>query len=419
MSNIPVNRIIVEPPLEPINTEVELPLSKSILNRTLILDYILNNQINAYNVPVPDDNLLMLKNLKLISSNTNKRNPLIIPVENAGTVARFLLALLSVIKGKYLLTGSERMNNRPVKGLVDALRGLGANIKYLNKKDFLPVLIEEYKALNNKTNLDSFNSSQYLSALMLIAPFFTRGLEVELRSGEYLKNPYVNMTMQIIKKYGMKINIEGNVLKLKNEERKQTGGYVENDWSSASFWYEMVSLCKGSSVLIKNLHMKSIQGDRILKDIFSSLGVETNETKQGIRIFNNGRYGNAVEFNFKNNPDLALPVIISTAALGIKGAFSGLDSLRYKESDRLKALFEILNGLKVSFDSDYNSAIVIKSGPEQSDGKFLSYNDHRVVMSTVPLSLLTGKIEIDSGTAHSKSYPGFWNDLKHAGFVIR
>lgn len=418
MSITPVNRFIVEPPSKTLTTEIELPLSKSVLNRTYMLEYLINNNIVTYNNLLSEDVLLMIRNLKLINNNSDNNKLLVVPVENAGTVARFLLALLTVKNGKFLLTGTERMNNRPINGLVDSLVLLGARIKYLNKTGYLPVMIDKYESLKNRTRINSLESSQYLSALMLIAPLFKKGLEIELRTDDYLKNPYVNMTMQILKRYGLKISLNQNVLKIHNSEQKKAKVFAEFDWSSASFWYQMVSLSGNSSVLFKGLKMNSMQGDEVLKEIYSSLGVNTEELRQGIRISNNAQYAKAVEFSFKNNPDLALPVILTAAALGIRGLFSGLDSLRYKESDRLRALYEILNKLKVSYTSDHKSTILIKSGPGKPENSFQSFADHRVVMSLVPLSLVIGKVEIDSANVHSKSYPGFRNDLKRAGFVI-
>lgn len=394
--------------------EVNLPSSKSISNRLLIMSKLARDTADLQNLSEADDTKL----LKGILDNLFIGDSQIIHVKNAGTVMRFLTAFLAIAPGNFILECDERMSERPISPLVDAVLSLGADIKYLSKTGFPPLEIQGKPDLQTKTLvIDSELSSQYLSALMMIAPKISGGLRFRISENQ-VSRPYIDMTLSLIQKCGIDI-IEDEDLVTIYEGNYNIGTHIiEADWSSAAFFYELVALSSGSEIFIPTLSSRSIQGDSYLVDLFKSLGVYTDFSPKGATIRNIGEPQNNIRVDFTNYPDLALPFIAACAGLQTMGLFTGLSTLQLKESNRMEALSEELAKLGVDLrDNGFNEWVLINScnsnrnQPLKSDCFISTHNDHRVAMSMAPLVLKSGSMTIDHEEDVSKSFPTFWNEF--------
>ena len=392
-----------------VDLSVSLPSSKSITNRALIIQALCNERIDIENSSEAEDS----KILKSVLNNL----PSIIDVKDAGTTFRFLTAFLSIQPGTFILTGSERMKQRPIGVLVNALREIGADIEFLERNNFPPLKIIGKRLHGGKLSIDAAESSQFISALLLIAPKLTLGLKLEL-TGKINSIPYIEMTLSLMKYFGISIQRNGNFIDIPCQDYSPKVLRVENDWSSASFWYEISVLSEKSEIVLKGLNKKSIQGDVVIDDIMKKFGVQTFESGEDIviRKFVNQELPSFFDYDFSSCPDLVLPVATVCAVLKIPSMFRGVKNLRIKESDRLNALKNelIKIGGNLIIEDDLFS---IEPGEYLNDETiFHSYNDHRMVMSFAPLALKLNEVIIDDHLPVNKSYPDFWNNLRIAGF---
>jgi 3-phosphoshikimate 1-carboxyvinyltransferase len=312
------------------------------------------------------------------------------------------------------------MHQRPVGILVDALRNLGAKITYLADTGYPPLLITGTSLNGSIIDLNSSISSQFISSILLISPQFPKGLTINL-TNRIVSAPYIDMTLKLMKYFGVNSVISQGKIAVKHQAYRPETIIVEPDWSSASFWYEITALAENPEIFIEGLKKNSIQGDAVLPEIYRNLGVRTEYLFDGIRITKTNRLTDHFEFDFTHYPDLALPVIATCAGLGIRGFFTGLENLTIKETNRLEALNKELN------EMGFGSRIVAGNGLEISGKKrdsfpdkvhlTKSYGDHRMAMSFAPLAILFGEMLIDEPEVISKSYPGFWNEIKKVGFL--
>jgi 3-phosphoshikimate 1-carboxyvinyltransferase len=396
---------------------VHLPSSKSISNRLLIIQALSGKNFSIKNLSEADDTTLLQE---LLSSNEK-----ILDAQNAGTCFRFLTAYLAQKKGEWILTGSERMKQRPIRTLVDALKKLGADIKYLEKETFPPLSIHGKKLTGAELEIDTSQSSQFISALLLIAPCINGGLKLKL-TGNKSSGPYMDMTLNLMKQSGIKILNNENAIEIPQQEYISGDCSVESDWSSAAFWYAMAALSDNADVSLKGLTAQSIQGDSIVAEWMNLFNVETHFVKDGAIINHHKKSPEKkFSFNFSQHPDLAPAFFVLCAALGLEATFSGVKNLSIKESSRAEALkteFEKCGAeiIKISED-EYRIAPhprPLSKGKRSSSLSFETYNDHRLAMAFAMLAIPLGRVEIKNPAVVSKSYPGFWNDLRSAGFEI-
>ncbi|MGB4206193.1 MAG: 3-phosphoshikimate 1-carboxyvinyltransferase [Bacteroidales bacterium] len=411
------------PPDLPLKGKINLPASKSISNRLLIMQYLSNGRIKIDNLSKADDTILMQQLLNKVKANIDTGNSEIVcslNCENAGTVLRFLLALLSLQPGKWLLTGSERMKQRPVDSLVKALMALGADIKYVELQGFPPVEISGKNLTGNSVTIDASQSSQYITALMMIAPVLEKGMAIRLEN-EIASQPYIEMTRILMMKTGIDIKTEGRNIFISPGSYKSANFYVEPDWSSASYWYEAVALVPGSEIVLNDLSGNSVQGDAVLINIFNALGVKTLQTDNGIVIQSIYRTVQDFEFNFSDFPDLAPAVAATCTALNIEARLNGLKNLKIKESNRFEALHKELSLLNAGIDIINNDCLFIpkqKTPVKNRKLHFNTYNDHRMAMAFAPLASVIGEISIEDPEVVSKSYPDFWEEFQRSGFKV-
>ncbi|MEO6302997.1 MAG: 3-phosphoshikimate 1-carboxyvinyltransferase [Bacteroidia bacterium] len=401
-------------------TNIHLSGSKSITNRLLILNEVLNLDLHLENSSTSEDTLLLRNALKEIKN----KNSATIDIHHAGTDMRFLTAFLSTKEGEWTLTGSERMKQRPVGELVSALQNLGADITYLEKENFPPLKIKGKKLKGGKIEIDGSVSSQFISALLLISPSFENGLELTLKN-ETVSWPYILMTLDLLSEFGMKVSTVSNTInvsQIKNE-KQETGTkkfIVESDWSSASYWFSIVALSKNAEITLIGLTDHSSQGDSVLPEIFKQLGVTSTFKNNKLVLTKNSDVTDLFEYDFTNCPDLAQTIAITCFGLGIKALLTGLKTLKLKESDRIVALKTELEKFGANVEITVNSLTISETkNPKQETIQTINtYNDHRVAMSFAPLALLYKSLYIQNPEVVSKSYPLFWEDLKSVGFSV-
>ncbi len=394
---------------------IHLPASKSISNRALILNALLNNKIVLNQLSLADDTQLMLS----VLSNENHE----VNLDNAGTCMRFLTAYFACKANKNTsLLCSERMKQRPIKGLVNALINLGAEISYLVNENYPPLKIVGKKLRGNSINIDASESSQFITALMLIAPFVENGITIHL-TGKIASFDYIKMTALLMNEFGISVKLTDNSIAIKPYQNEPiiADFTIEKDWSSAAFWYLIAALNPELSIHLIGLSKTSIQGDHITFKVFEKLGVSTTETSDGLVIFKEKIAEDFLEFDLINAIDLAPALCVACAALNINATISGLQNLKIKESNRLLAIVTELNKfgydvsnsddkimIKQTNNIDYNQSILINT-----------YNDHRMAMAFAPLAMLFNQLKIDDTTVVSKSYPHFFNDLELVGITIK
>lgn len=405
---------IIAPDLKKLVAEISLPYSKSESNRALILNALSGNVCSVVNLSDADDTILLEK---LLSSNATEVN-----CENAGTVLRFLTAYYCATQQEKILTGSDRMLQRPIGKLADALKTLGADITYLNQEGFPPIRIKP-ASLNkqNKVSIDASESSQFVSALMMIAPTLEKGLEITL-ANEVSSKPYINMTAQLMKEAGINVAQNENNIIIKKQKYAATTFTINADWSAAAFIYEIAALSDKAEITINNLMQDSFQGDEVVKEIFKSFGVKTTHKKNGIVISKTKSTApDYFTFNFINTPDLALPVAATCGGLNVVSDLHGLKNLVIKESNRAYAFQREAYKLNIKTDfCDFSKLKILERSQISATDKVIkTYNDHRMAMSFTPLALKTGYIELDDNECVSKSFKNFYSVLNHLGFKTK
>ncbi len=385
--------------------------SKSESNRLLLLQA-LYPEIEIENLSNSDDSRVMLNALN------SKEN--FIDIHHAGTAMRFLTAFFATQEGReVILSGSARMKERPIKVLVDALSHLGADISYLETAGCPPLKIMGKTITENRVSLKANVSSQYISALMLIAPKLKNGLELTLE-GEITSIPYINMTLELLNQKGIETSFENNIIKIKHQSSIiNPESLIESDWSSASYFYSIVALSGiGTEILLSSYKQNSLQGDSVLADIYESFGVKTTFHENSIAIEKvNDSHQDHINFQLNNSPDIAQTIAVTCFGLGMGCHLTGLHTLKIKETDRLLALKTELEKLGATVDVTNDSLTLKPCHTIKSDIAITTYNDHRMAMAFAPLALKTA-LKIEDAMVVSKSYPTFWEDLKSLGFKI-
>ncbi|MDA8641809.1 3-phosphoshikimate 1-carboxyvinyltransferase [Flavobacteriaceae bacterium] len=391
----------------------EISGSKSESNRLLILNSIYGN-LKIDNLSNSDDTVILDKYITNLESH--------IDVHHAGTAMRFLTALLAIkTNKKFVITGSQRMKERPIKILVQALNKLGANISYFDKKGFPPLIIKGQEIFGGEISLSSNISSQYISALMLIAPILKNGLLINLE-GKITSKPYLEMTLAILKKIGINCYFKNNIISIEHCSKINNSAIsVESDWSSVSYFYSIVALSNAAELNIGTFYKSSIQGDVKLYEIYAKLGVETKFIKSSSRILikkiNDFIKPDHIDLDLTENPDIAQTIAVTCFGLGISCDLFGLHTLKIKETDRLEALKIELSKLGANVKITNNSFHLAPTFSINNGISIETYNDHRMAMAFAPLALMT-PIIINNPDVVTKSYKDFWKDLKSLNFNL-
>ena len=396
-----------------IHTTIQLPSSKSISNRALIINALGNGTHHPENLSDCDDTRVMIRAL-----NDDKET---IDIMAAGTAMRFLTAYLSVTPGARIITGTERMQQRPIQVLVNALRELGADIEYVANDGFPPLRITGRELRKDTISLPGNVSSQYISALLMIAPVLTNGLTIRL-TGDIISRPYINLTLQLMNDFGVRAEwTDDHRLKVEPQAYHSTPFYVESDWSAASYWYQIVALSKEAEVTLPGLFKDSYQGDSQVAGIFRSLGVETIYKDKTVILKKNGKSVERLDYAFINQPDLAQTFVVTCALLNIPFRFSGLQSLKIKETDRMAALITEMRKLGYILHETDGSVLSWEGErcTTEEHPAIDTYEDHRMAMAFAPTCLALPEILINNPQVVSKSYPRYWEDLRQAGFIIK
>lgn len=383
-----------------------LPASKSISNRALIINALAKGSSALNNLSDANDTQLMLRLV-------NSTSP-IIDVEDAGTTMRFLTAYFAITNQHKTLTGTSRMKERPIGILVDALRKLGANIEYVEKDGYPPIQTKGFTGqLTTELSIRGDISSQFISALMMVAPSLPKGLTLHL-TGKVGSRPYIEMTASIMKHFGATCTLEADRVIIPPQTYTAADFTVESDWSGASYWFALAALAKEADLFLPRLFPQSLQGDSVIVSIMEKLGVKA-EMKNDLLHLTKTQPATEITWDFTHCPDLAQTVAVVCAAKGIKGYFTGLESLRIKETDRIAALQNELR--KIGADLIEHDIAHWELKPTQAlpaAASFASYKDHRMAMAFAPLATLL-KVTIENPEVTRKSYPNYWNDLKAVG----
>ena len=405
-------KYLIKAPEERLRASVQLPASKSISNRALILNALSYSPYDIQNLSDCDDTEVMVRAL-----NSDSRD---FDIKAAGTAMRFLTAFLSKIVGEWTITGTERMKNRPIKLLVDALNSLGARIEYMEKEGYPPLRIFGSALQGGEISLAGGVSSQYISALLMIAPLMEKGLTLHLE-GNIISRPYINLTLQLMEQFGVKATWNGQTIKILPQEYKPIRFTVESDWSAASYWYAIMALSKNAEIELLGLFKNSLQGDAAGAKLFAQLGVGTAFTDRGVMLKYNGNVTKKLIYNFVNEPDLAQTFVVTCVLLNIPFRFTGLQSLKIKETDRIEALKTELRKLG-SLLTDSNDSILDWNGEHcepEADPIIATYEDHRMAMAFAPAALVLPKgLKVADPEVVTKRYPAYWEDLRKAGFAL-
>lgn len=395
-----------------LNGTVQLESSKSESNRALIINALAKgNPSNIHNLSNARDTQTMLQLLT--------GQPEIYDVKDAGTTMRFLTAFLAIHGHGETITGTDRMKNRPIGLLVDALRLLGAKIEYLEKEGYPPLQIHRIeKQQTNKISIPGNVSSQYISALLMIAPMLPKGLELTLTS-EIFSRPYIEMTLSLLKTFGVNSKWNANTISITGESYTSTEYTIEGDWSGASYWYSLVSIAPvGSEITLPTLRRNSKQGDIAIASIMDDLGVETHFESDQVMIKKKSIFQKELSLGFKDFPDLAQTVMVSAAVNGITLNMTGLESLKIKETDRIAAMQNELAKIGAELKEDSDSWKLIPSNKLPEEVTIETYEDHRMAMAFAPLSTLI-EVNINDPLVVEKSYPGFWKEIEKLGIEIQ
>ena len=407
-----------------IDCVINLPASKSISNRALVINALSGSKEVPENLSDCDDTDVMVTALRDM--------PYEINIKAAGTAMRFTSALLSVTEGEeHVITGTDRMKHRPIEVLVNALRNLGADIEYAGEEGFPPLKIRGKKLAGGLLEIPGNVSSQYISALLMIGPKLTNGLTLHL-TGDIISRPYIEMTICTMQEFGADVEwTDASTIRVKAGGYKERPFFIENDWSASSYWYEMAALMNkanaNANITLTGLMDGSRQGDSAIRYMFSVLGVKTAfKTRKKLVPTNVALKAQKCmmprfDFDFINQPDLAQTLVVCTALMGIPFRFSGLQTLRIKETDRIAALKKEMEKLGYVLD-DSEEGVLSWDGTHCEPDKepaIDTYEDHRMAMAFAPAAILFPGLIINNPEVVSKSYPKFWEDLREAGFEIR
>lgn len=392
---------------------VQLPASKSISNRALILHALSGGSTRPENLSDCDDTQVMIRALDHM--------PDVIDIHAAGTAMRFLTAYLCVTPGTHTITGTERMQQRPIRILVDALRTLGARIDYAGNEGFPPLCINGTQLTGSEIELAGNVSSQYISALLMIGAVLPVGLKLRL-TGNIISRPYINLTLQLMHDFGAQAGwTSESSIDVTPGGYRDTPFRVESDWSAASYWYQMTALATGSpEVELLGLFANSAQGDSRGAELFARLGVQTEYTPQGVKLRKQGHPVIRLDEDLVDIPDLAQTFVVTCCLLDVPFRFTGLQSLKIKETDRICALITELRKLGYVIHAEQDSILWWDGErcPADEQPGIDTYEDHRMAMAFAPACLVRPDIRINEPQVVSKSYPRYWDDLQAAGFGI-
>ncbi|HAK29440.1 MAG TPA: 3-phosphoshikimate 1-carboxyvinyltransferase [Sphingobacterium sp.] len=405
-------------PAKKIQGTVQLTGSKSESNRALIIQSLSKGQVEIANLSEAADTVTLNRVLKIASEPQPGYNT--IDIGPAGTAMRFLTAYLNLVKGNFILTGTERMQQRPIGILVDAMKEIGAEIHYETKVGYPPLKIEGGLFQGkDRVKIKGNISSQYISALLLIAPALKKGLTLEIE-GELTSRPYVSMTLDMLKSVGIQYEWTENAIKIAPQAFEKQTIYVEPDWSAASYWYAIVALADAdASIVLPGLRQHSLQGDIAITDIMEHFGVYSSFESDGLHLTKKEINSDKTLFDFKECPDLAQTVVVVAAALKRDVSFTGLETLKIKETDRIAALQTEIAKFGAELIEDGDTYHLKTAGVYQpEDVTFETYEDHRMAMAFAPLALVFDQIKIAEPQVVEKSYPDFWKHLQAQAFII-
>lgn len=412
-----------------IDTEIRLTGSKSECNRALIISALSKGKVSVENLSVAADTVTLNKVLNELRANSleleNASNPKfkisnLVDIGPAGTAMRFLTAFLAIQSGNFLLTGTERMKQRPIGILAEALKSIGANITYAEQEGFPPLqitgpLIQQKASVTIKGDI----SSQYISALLMIAPSLPLGLTLQI-DGELTSKPYVDMTLAMLEQVGIRHEWDENTISISPQTFNEAKLYVEPDWSAASYWYAIAALADEASIFLPGLNGYSLQGDSKITEIMANFGITSQFKNGGVFLRKEPKKIERKIFDLKECPDLAQTIVVICAALGHDATFTGLETLKIKETNRVLALQTELAKIGVKFIEKNLSYKLDCSGLHFPEKITIStYEDHRMAMAFAPLALKINEVEIEEKKVVEKSYPYFWDDLEKAGFEVK
>ena len=411
-----------------IDTEIKLTGSKSECNRALIISALSKGTVSIENLSVAADTVTLNKVLKELREKSlefeNNPQPSTfyhqpVDIGPAGTAMRFLTAFLAIQDGNFLLTGSERMKQRPIGILAEALKSIGGNISYEENEGFPPLqILGPFKQTAKQIKIKGDISSQYISALLMIAPSLPLGLTLEIE-GELTSKPYVEMTLAMLEQVGIRNDWHNNTISIESQTFNTAKLYVEPDWSAASYWYSIAALADEASIFLPGLNGYSLQGDSKITEIMANFGITSQFKNGGVFLKKEPKKVERKIFDLKECPDLAQTIVVICAALGHDATFTGLETLKIKETDRVLALQTELAKIGVKFIEKNFSYKLDCSGLHFPEKVTIStYEDHRMAMAFAPLALKINEVEIVEKLVVEKSYPYFWDDLEKAGFTV-
>lgn len=405
-------------PTKKLQGTVQLTGSKSESNRALIIQALSKGKVTIENLSKADDTVLLTRALQQACMPGTEQKT--IDIGPAGTAMRFMTSYLNLIPGDFILTGTERMQQRPIGILVDALKDIGADIHYVKKAGFPPLHIEG-KLFQTKDHvcIKGNVSSQYISSLLLVASALKKGLTIEIE-GELTSRPYVTMTLNMLAEAGIHHSWQDNKIHIRPQEAQEATIYIEPDWSAASYWYAMVALAEDAEIQLPGLKKNSLQGDIAIAEIMRHFGVETIFEEKGILLKKKDSRSDKILFDFKECPDLAQTVVVVAALLKRNVSFTGLETLKIKETDRIAALQTEIGKFGATLTEDNGIYHLNTDNVKEPEAiSIATYEDHRMAMAFAPLALVFKEISIEEPQVVEKSYPMFWEHLEAQGFAIQ
>lgn len=413
-----VDKLTLSHPSKEIQSTITLTGSKSESNRALIIRELSNGTVKVENLSEAADTVGMQAALSAVKT-ADASTATTIDIGPAGTAMRFLSTFLQTQSGNFVLTGTQRMKERPIGLLVDALTAIGADISYIENEGFPPLRIKgPFTQSSNQVSIPGDISSQYISSLLLSAPSFPQGLQLNIL-GELTSRPYVTMTLNMLSECGISYEWTDNTIRIPAQEFAETTLYVEPDWSAASYWYAIVALSKAATIRLPGLRTSSLQGDIAIAEIMTHFGVHTTFEDEGILLQKTDITSEEKIFDFKECPDLAQTVVVVAAAQRRNVSFKGLETLKIKETDRIAALQTEIAKFGCQLIEENEVYHLRTDGfhlPQQLS--FDTYEDHRMAMAFAPLALMFEQVNIIDPQVVEKSYPDYWKHLEQVGFQL-
>ncbi|MFO7869643.1 MAG: 3-phosphoshikimate 1-carboxyvinyltransferase [Bacteroidales bacterium] len=404
----------IHPTSKSLTGKITLPTSKSISNRVLIINHLSHSPFAIKNLSNSDDTRVMET---VLNSKTHK-----IDIGHAGTAMRFLTAFLSKTEGTWEITGSQRMQQRPIKILVDALHKLGAHIEYIKNEGYPPLRITGSKLTGGTLELDGSISSQYISALLMIAPTIKGGLKLTL-TNKITSASYIDLTLKLMAQFGIHYTWIDNIISIDEQKYKPIPYSVEADWSGASYWYQLAVIADEANITLKGLQLESLQGDCSQAQWFNDFGIISTQINNSVQLTKqNVTLPKKYIQNFVKNPDIAQTFAVMCVCKGIPFHFNGLETLKIKETDRIHALITELKKLGIELTEPTHGELAWNGNTDEalftSPVEIDTYHDHRMALAFAPVALKNKHLIINDPLVVTKSYPGFWDDLKNIGFNI-